>query len=61
MKDKPTHIQFKKTDATTSEELPGAHIQIKDEKGNVIEEWTSTDKDHILDGKLSVDKIYTMH
>ena len=61
MKDGPTEVIFKKTDATTTEELPGAHIQIIDEFGNVVEEWISTEEEHIVTGMLIVDKIYHMH
>ena len=61
MKDGPTEVIFKKTDATTTEELPGAHIQILDEFGNVVEEWTSTTEEHVVTGILIVDKIYHMH
>lgn len=61
MKDAPTFVKFKKTDATTTKELPGAHIQILDEAGNVIEEWISTTEEHTITGKLIVDKVYYMH
>lgn len=61
MKDKPTHVNFKKTDITDGEELPGAKIQIKDESGKIVEEWISTENEHVIRGKLIVDKIYYMH
>ena len=34
MEDKPTHVNISKTDITTGDELPGAHITIKDKNGN---------------------------
>lgn len=50
--DKPTTPSFEisKRDATTSEELPGAKLQIKDENGNVVEEWTSGNTPHKVEG-----------
>ena len=39
-----------KEDATTGKELPGATLVLKDEKGNVIDEWVSTDTPHIVEG-----------
>lgn len=42
-------------------ELPGAHIQILDENGNVVDEWVSTsDGAHPISG-LEVGKTYTWH
>ena len=61
MQDAPTHVEFKKTDATTTKELPGAHIQILDASGKVVEEWISTSENHIVSGKLVVDEVYIMH
>ena len=45
-----TRVEVSKKDATTSEELPGAHLVVKDSDGNVVEEWISTDKVHIIKG-----------
>lgn len=61
MKDKPTHVEITKTDITTGEELPGAHIQIIDKNGAIVEEWTSTDKPHVIVGKLVAGEEYTLH
>ena len=60
MEDKPTHVNISKTDITTGDELPGAHITIKDKNGNVVDEWTSTDKPHEIVGKLVAGESYTM-
>ena len=43
-------VEISKKDATTSEELPGAHLVVKDSDGNVVDEWISTDKVHIIKG-----------
>lgn len=50
---KPIKVEISKTDITTGEELPGATLQIKNEAGEVIEEWVSTDKPHTFE-KLPV-------
>ena len=60
MEDKPTHIVVSKQDITNSEELPGAHLEIVDQHGNVVEEWISTDKPHEIVGKLIADSTYTL-
>ena len=41
--------------------LSGAELQLLDSDGNVIEEWTSNDKEHNIDAKLEVGKQYTLH
>lgn len=41
-------VEISKQDVTTSKELPGAKLTIKDNKGKVIETWISTDKPHYL-------------
>lgn len=53
---KPTEMEFSKQDFTTSKELAGARISIKDkETGKVVDEWTSTDTPHkikyLVEGK----------
>ena len=45
-----TKVEVSKKDATTSEELPGAHLVVKDAEGNVVDEWVSTDEVHIIKG-----------
>ena len=35
-------VELSKKDATTSKELPGAHLVVKDAEGNVVDEWVST-------------------
>lgn len=41
-------VEISKQDVTTSKELPGAKLTIKDSKGKVVETWVSTDKPHYL-------------
>lgn len=49
MKDDFTKLDISKTDIATSEELPGAHLQIVGENGDVVDEWTSTNTPHRID------------
>lgn len=51
-------VGITKYDATNSKELPGAHLEIKDENGQVIDEWISTEKQHVV--KLKVGASYTL-
>lgn len=53
MEDDYNKIQISKQDITTGEELSGAHLQVIDENGKVVEEWISTDTPHKID-RLSV-------
>ena len=57
--DEPTTVELSKTDLTTGEELPGARLQLTDENGAVVEEWTSTKEPHIIK-ELVVGKSYTL-
>ncbi len=49
MKDASTKLEISKEDITTSKELPGAQLVIKDSEGNEIEKWTSSDKPHYIE------------
>ena len=52
-------VKVSKTDLTNGEELEGAELEITDEEGNVIENWTSTKEPHIVNG-LEEGKTYTL-
>ncbi|MCC8136730.1 MAG: hypothetical protein LIO76_01465, partial [Clostridiales bacterium] len=54
-----TSVKISKVDVTTEKELPGATIQIVDEDGDVIDEWTSTDQPHEVTG-LKTGETYTL-
>lgn len=60
MKDEITKIDISKVDATTSEELEGAHLSLKDEEGNLIEKWVSGKTPHRITG-LTAGKTYVLH
>ncbi|MFG6364056.1 thioester domain-containing protein, partial [Schaedlerella sp.] len=47
---KPTETHVAKVDAVTGEMLEGAALQVADEKGNLVEEWTSTKESHVIYG-----------
>lgn len=47
---KPMEIHATKIDAVTGEMLEGAVLQLADEKGNLIEEWTTTKEAHVIYG-----------
>ena len=51
------NVEFSKIDVTTGNELPGAHLEIRDNEGNLIEEWVSTNETHffeLLPGKYTL-------
>ena len=50
-----------KVDATTGKEVEGATIQILDESGKVVDEWTSDGTSHDFGSKLEAGKTYTFH
>ncbi len=60
MKDDTTKVKISKQDITNEKELPGAKLQVIDENGIVIEEWTSTDEPHFIEGRLIAGKTYTL-
>ena len=61
MRDDTTKVQISKQDITNGKELAGAKLQVKDSSGNVVDEWTSTDKPHMIEGKLVAGQTYTLH
>ena len=59
VEDDLTSVSISKVDITTDEELAGAHIQILDSQGNVVEEWDSTTEPHVVTG-LNTEETYTL-
>ena len=59
VEDAKTEIRVSKTDIDAGDELEGAHIQILDKDGNVVEEWDSTDEAHVVTG-LKTSETYTL-
>ena len=61
IEDKPTIVEVSKVSLTGKKEISGAKMQILDSNGNVIDEWTSTDKPHVLRAKLIAGMKYYVH
>lgn len=54
-----TLVEISKKTITGDEELPGAELTVLDENGKVVDNWTSSDKPHTIEG-LVVGKEYTL-
>ncbi|MBE6869938.1 MAG: Cna B-type domain-containing protein [Ruminococcus albus] len=61
MTDDTTKAEFTKTDITGEKELEGAELQIIDNDGNIIDKWISSNKSHVIEGRLIAGKEYTLH
>jgi len=59
MEDAPTRVVISKEDMTTGESLDGAELQIIDENGNVVEEWTTLGETSVTIDRLPAGK-YTL-
>ena len=59
MIDEDTKVEISKQDITTQKELEGAHLQVKDVNGNIVDEWVSGKEPHIIKN-LTVGKTYTL-
>lgn len=55
----PTTVAFSKLDITGEHEIPGAHLEVRDNNGNLIEEWVSTEMPHIIQ-RLHAGKEYSL-
>ncbi len=60
MKDKATQVLVRKTDITGEKELPGACLEILDENGTIVEQWTSGTSPYEICGKLVAGKEYIL-
>ena len=52
-------VEIVKTDLVTGDEIEGAELQVVDENGNIVDEWTSTKEPHKVVG-LEEGKTYTL-
>ena len=59
VKNEITKVEISKKDATTDEELPGAHLTLKEKDGSVFESWISGNEPHIVKG-LEPNTIYQL-
>lgn len=60
MKNDRTQAEILKVDADTGEPVPEALLQIRDQEGQVIEEWVSGTGSHLVTGKLAAGKTYEL-
>ena len=60
IEDAMTEIKVSKVDVADGKELEGAKIQILDDKGKVVAEWTSGKQPHVVKG-LKTGVKYTLH
>lgn len=58
-KNQRTRVEISKQDVTTSKELPGASLEVRDESGKLIDRWISGDQPHMIQG-LCVGQSYTL-
>ena len=61
IEDEQLHVNVSKVDATTGKKVEGATIQILDQDGKVVDEWTSDGTSHDFGSKLEAGKTYTFH
>ena len=59
MVDNETSVSVSKVDILDNHEIEGAHIQIIDDQGNVVEEWDSTNEAHVVT-RLTTGKKYIL-
>ena len=59
MKDDYSKVEISKTDITTGEELKGAKLQILNKEGEILEEWVTDGKPHLVE-KLPVGEELTL-
>lgn len=59
MQDDVTKVEIHKTDIVSGEELPGAHLEIHDADGDLIDAWISTDEPHFIEKLPAGDYILT--
>lgn len=61
MYDDTTKVEFSKLDITNGKEIPGCKMKVIDKETYVImDEWTSTEFSHVIEGKYVVGKTYIL-
>ena len=62
MQDKPTHVEITKYSVTGEKELPGARMELWEEKegGTLVDSWVSDRGAHVIKGKLIAGKSYVL-
>lgn len=59
-KNEPTVVEITKTDITSGVELSGASLTVLDEKGNVVDSWTSVKGEPHVIKRLAAGRTYTL-
>ena len=59
LKNAKTHVEISVVDVANGEEIEGATIQVIDPDNKVVEEWTSTPDNHVIEG-LKTGEEYTL-
>lgn len=59
LKHTPFKVSVSKQDITDHKELEGAHLQVTDEKGNIVDEWVSGKEPHMIQN-LFCNHTYTL-
>lgn len=49
VKDDYTKVDISKRSVSHEDELPGAHLAVRDAEGNTVEEWISSDEEHRIE------------
>lgn len=57
--DEPTTVELTKTDLTTGKELPGAHLRVIKQNGDLVDEWVSGKEGHVIK-ELTVGETYEL-
>ncbi len=57
--DEATTVELTKADLTTGKELPGAHLRVIKENGDLVDEWVSGEKPHVI-RELTVGETYEL-
>ena len=62
MQDKPTHVEITKYSVTGEKELPGARMELWEEKegGTLVDSWVSDRGAHVIKGKLNAGINYVL-
>ena len=60
MKDDTIKVQISKTDINGEKEIPDCKLEVKDEEGNVVENWISKDKPHLIENRLIANRKYVL-
>ncbi len=58
--DRKTKAALSKMEITGEQELPGCEMELRDDEGNLIEEWISGDQSHELEGVLIPGETYIL-